>query len=72
LRTFERPGGLIKVLAQNHQVLGVSAAIQALRDERTRAGKLGVFWHTQGSGKCLSMLFLTQKVLRREPGNTPY
>ena len=35
----------------------------------TRDGRLGVFWHTQGSGKSLSMLFFTQKVLRREPGN---
>jgi type I restriction enzyme R subunit len=66
---LERPGGLIKVLAQNHQLLGVNAAMRALGDERTREGKLGVFWHTQGSGKSLSMLFFTQKVLRREPGN---
>ena len=66
---FERPGGLTKVLAQNHQVLGVNAALQALRDERTRDGRLGVFWHTQGSGKSLSMVFFTQKVLRREPGS---
>jgi type I restriction enzyme R subunit len=66
---LERPGGPIKVLAQNHQVLGVNAAIRALRDERTRDGRLGVFWHTQGSGKSLSMLFFTQKVLRREAGN---
>jgi type I restriction enzyme R subunit len=57
------------VLAQNHQVLGVNAAMRALRDERTHEGRLGVFWHTQGSGKSLSMLFFTQKVLRREPGN---
>jgi len=66
---LERPGGLTKALAQNHQVLGVNAAIRALRDERTRDGRLGVFWHTQGSGKSLSMLFFTQKVLRREVGN---
>jgi type I restriction enzyme R subunit len=66
---LERPGGLAKVLAQNHQVLGVNAAIRALRDPGTRDGRLGVFWHTQGSGKSLSMLFFTQKVLRREPGN---
>ena len=66
---LERPGGLVKLLAQNHQVLGVNAAMRALRDERTRVGRLGVFWHTQGSGKSLSMLFFTQKVLRREPGN---
>ena len=31
-------------------------------------GKLGVFWHTQGSGKTLSMLFFSQKVLRTMPG----
>lgn len=66
---LEQPGGLVKILAQNHQVLGVNAAMRALRDERTREGRLGVFWHTQGSGKSLSMLFFTQKVLRREPGN---
>ncbi|MEA2218543.1 MAG: type restriction enzyme subunit [Solirubrobacteraceae bacterium] len=66
---LERPGGLVKVLAQNHQVLGVNAAMRALRDDTTRNGRLGVFWHTQGSGKSLSMLFFTQKVLRREPGN---
>ncbi len=66
---LERPGGLEKVLAQNHQVLGVNATMRALLDERTRNGRLGVFWHTQGSGKSLSMLFFTQKVLRREPGN---
>ena len=65
----ERPGGLVKLLAQNHQVLGVNATMRALHDERTREGRLGVFWHTQGSGKSLSMLFFTQKVLRREPGN---
>jgi type I restriction enzyme R subunit len=32
-------------------------------------GKLGVFWHTQGAGKSFSMLFLSQKVLRKKPGN---
>ena len=64
-----RPGGLLKVLAQNHQVLGVNAAMRALADPTTRGGRLGVFWHTQGSGKSLSMLFFTQKVLRRQPGN---
>jgi type I restriction enzyme R subunit len=66
---LERPGGLRKVLAQNHQLLGVNAALRAMRSERGRSGRLGVFWHTQGSGKSLSMLFFTQKVLRREPGN---
>jgi type I restriction enzyme R subunit len=32
-------------------------------------GKLGVFWHTQGSGKSYSMAFFTEKVRRKVPGN---
>lgn len=66
---LERPGGLVKVLAQNHQVLGVNAAIRALQERSFHQGRLGVFWHSQGSGKSLSMLLFTQKVLRREHGN---
>jgi type I restriction enzyme, R subunit len=65
----EAPGGLIKLTAKNHQYLGVNNAIQALRDIRGRQGRLGVFWHTQGSGKSVSMMFFTQKVLRKVPGN---
>ncbi len=41
---LERPGGLVKVLAQNHRMLGVNAAIRALRDPATRDGRLGVFY----------------------------
>jgi type I restriction enzyme R subunit len=67
---IERPGGLIKVVARNHQFLGVNAAIENLRRVREAGEKrLGVFWHTQGSGKSLSMLWFTQKVLRRIPGS---
>ncbi len=69
----ESAGGLIKVIARNHQYLGVNNAFErliALEDappeERRR---LGVFWHTQGSGKTFSMLFFSQKVLRKQPGN---
>jgi len=66
---IERPGGLIKVVARNHQLLGVNAAIETLLRVRAAGEKrLGVFWHTQGSGKSLSMLWFTQKVLRRIPG----
>nr|MDQ6928593.1 type I restriction endonuclease subunit R [Actinomycetota bacterium] len=66
---IERPGGLIKVVARNHQLLGVNAAIENLLRVRAAGEKrLGVFWHTQGSGKSLSMLWFTQKVLRRIPG----
>ncbi|WP_457207198.1 type I restriction endonuclease subunit R [Nocardioides sp. P5_C9_2] len=66
---MERPGGLIKVLARSHQYLGVNAAIENLHRARAEQDKrLGVFWHTQGSGKSLSMLWFTQKVLRQVPG----
>ena len=65
----EVPGGLIKLTAKNHQYLGVNNALEALADIRQREGKLGVFWHTQGSGKSISMMFFAQKVLRKLPGN---
>lgn len=66
---LERPGGLIKVMARSHQYLGVNAAIENLHRARAEHDKrLGVFWHTQGSGKTLSMLWFSQKVLREIPG----
>jgi type I restriction enzyme R subunit len=65
----EVPGGLIKLVSKNHQYLGVNNAIDALLEIRNRDGKLGVFWHTQGSGKSVSMMFFAQKVLRKIPGN---
>ena len=69
----ERAGGLIKLLARNHQYLGVNNAMARMAEVRDGPaqdrGKLGVFWHTQGSGKTLSMLFFSQKVLRKVPGN---
>ena len=66
---MEVQGGLIKLLGKNHQYLGVNNAIAALRGIEGRAGKLGVFWHTQGSGKSVSMICFAQKVLRTIPGN---
>ena len=66
---MEAQGGLIKILAKNHQYLGVNNAIESLKQIDENQGKLGVFWHTQGSGKSISMLFFAQKVLRKVPGN---
>ncbi len=66
---MEAQGGLIKLVAKNHQFLGVSNTMDALADIKNREGKLGVFWHTQGSGKSVSMVFFSQKVLRKIPGN---
>lgn len=68
----EQPHALVKLLARCHQYLGVNNAIARLQEVKADpelAGRLGVFWHTQGSGKTLSMLFFSQKVLRTQPGN---
>ena len=65
----EGQGALIKIFAKNHQYLGVNNAIEELRHIESNLGKLGVFWHTQGSGKSISMIFFAQKVLRTMPGN---
>jgi type I restriction enzyme R subunit len=65
----EDRGGLIKLVAKNHQYLGVGSAIEAVRQIRDNQGRLGVFWHTQGSGKSFSMIFFSQKTLRKLPGN---
>ena len=58
-----------KILARNHQFLGVNRAIEAVRDRKARKGKLGVFWHTQGAGKSYSMVLFTRKIHRKLGGN---
>ena len=62
-------GSTAKVLARNHQYLGVNEAVKAYAARKLRDGKLGVFWHTQGSGKSYSMLFLSQKIRRKFAGS---
>jgi len=66
---MEARGGIFKVVPKNHQYLGVGNAMTALREIKNRSGRLGVFWHTQGSGKSISMIFFSQKVLRKVLGN---
>lgn len=61
--------GPAKILAKNHQFLGVNRATEAIKNREQLSGKLGVFWHTQGSGKSFSMAFLTNKVHRKLGGN---
>ena len=66
----EHKAGLVKVLGQNHQFLGVNNAIAAMLTARKQGhGRGGVFWQTQGSGKSLAMVFFAQKILRKIPGN---
>ena len=62
-------GKTVKILARNHQYLGVNEAVKAYEARKLNNGKLGVFWHTQGSGKSYSMVFLSQKIRRKFVGS---
>jgi type I restriction enzyme R subunit len=62
-------GKLIKAVSRYFQYYGVNKAIEQVKRKEEIDGKLGVFWHTQGSGKSYSMVFFSQKVLRKLPGN---
>jgi type I restriction enzyme R subunit len=72
-------GKVIKLIARNHQFIGVNKAIEniKLKDQLYKIGKismeekqkLGVFWHTQGSGKSYSMVFFCQKIHRKFTGS---
>lgn len=67
---YDHSGGTtVKILARNHQYLGVNQAAEMYRNRKYVNGKLGVFWHTQGSGKSYSMLFLAQKIRRKFEGS---
>lgn len=65
-------GHTAKILARNHQYLGVNEAMRAYTARKLNNGKLGVFWHTQGSGKSYSMVFLAQKIRRKFEGSPTF
>ncbi len=72
-------GKVVKLIARNHQFIGVNKAIQNIqyKDHLYKLGKisfeekqkLGVFWHTQGSGKSYSMVFFCQKIHHKFTGS---
>ncbi len=72
-------GKVVKLIARNHQFIGVNKAIENIRlkEQLYKIGKisqeekqkLGVFWHTQGSGKSYSMVFFCQKIHRKFTGS---
>lgn len=72
-------GKVVKLIARNHQFIGVNKAIDNIqhKNELFKHGritleekqKLGVFWHTQGSGKSYSMVFFCQKIHRKFTGS---
>lgn len=66
---FESKKKTVKIIAKYHQYLGVNQTLEGLRSIEDIQGKLGVYWHTQGSGKSFSMVFFCQKAFRKFPGN---
>lgn len=59
----------VKIIAKNHQYLGVNHLMASMERRSELRGKLGVFWHTQGSGKSYSMVMFVRKVRRKLHGN---
>ena len=56
---------IVKILAAYHQYFGVTKAIERAEEAVNGDGKIGVFWHTQGSGKSLSMVFFAHLLQAR-------
>lgn len=51
-----------KILAGYHQFFAVRKAVDSVAEATQSDGKGGVFWHTQGSGKSLSMVFFAKRL----------
>ncbi|KKK58868.1 hypothetical protein LCGC14_3040100, partial [marine sediment metagenome] len=62
-------GERTKAISRYFQYFGVNRAFEQVQNRDKNKGRLGVFWHTQGSGKSYSMVFLSQKVFRKLTGN---
>ncbi len=60
-----------KIVAAPHQFHGVRAALASTQRAHEGEGRAGVFWHTQGSGKSLSMIFYARQILLNDALNTP-
>ncbi len=60
-----------KIVAAPHQYHGVKAAVASTLRAHEGSGRAGVFWHTQGSGKSLSMVFYARQILLSDALATP-
>ena len=65
----ESKGKIKKIVPRYFQYYGVNKVFDNVESRESLDGRLGVFWHTQGSGKSYSMVWLSQKVLRKLKGN---
>ena len=64
-------GKIIKKIPRYQQFRAVHKTIERIKNGETRRDKSGVIWHTQGSGKSLTMVFLAIK-MRRDPALRQY
>ncbi|MDB2337753.1 type I restriction endonuclease subunit R [Amylibacter sp.] len=64
-------GRIIKKIPRYQQFRAVHKTIERIKTGKTQKDKSGVIWHTQGSGKSLTMVFLTIK-MRRDPDLRDY
>lgn len=60
-------GRYAKILTAYHQYYAVGKALERTKEAVEGNGKIGVFWHTQGSGKSLSMVFYAHQLVLRLP-----
>ena len=71
LHNFEcfdhKDGRLAKIMAAYHQYFAVNKAMAHTATAIGGDGKIGVFWHTQGSGKSLSMVFYVHRLIQEYP-----
>ena len=58
----ETENGRIKIIARYHQYRATNKAIDRLLEKETPEDRSGIIWHTQGSGKSLTMVFLIRKI----------
>lgn len=60
-------GRYAKILTAYHKYYAVGKALERTKEAVEGNGKIGVFWHTQGSGKSLSMVFYAHQLVQRLP-----
>ena len=62
-----KDGKTAKIMSAYHQYFAVNKAVARTHEAQEKDGKIGVFWHTQGSGKSLSMVFYAHKLIQEFP-----
>ncbi|MCU4927092.1 type I restriction endonuclease subunit R [Halobacteria archaeon AArc-dxtr1] len=68
----EKDGQLVKMLTGYHQFYGVREAVESAKNSiGSELGRIGVYWHTQGSGKSLSMVYFVRKIRRSDAFGNP-